>query len=93
MKKTLLSLLFVPILSFAQIEAQKPVACFPMDYLQKELKKGEETPLLISKNKMTNESTIIVFKNEKNGTWTIIEFKDDFGCVLGFGVDKTGKSI
>jgi len=93
MKKLLITLLLLPLLSFAEMSANKPVKCFDLDFLHSEIERGQEHPFLISKNTMTGDSTIILFRNEKTGTWTLIEFKNSFGCVLGFGVEKKEKSL
>jgi hypothetical protein len=91
MKKILLSFLFVPLISFAQIQANKPIKCFKPEYLKQQIEQAKEVVVLTSKNQMTEESTMAVFYNEENGTWTIIEFDKSFGCILGYGVDKKVK--
>jgi hypothetical protein len=88
MKKTLLAFLFVPLISFAQVQATKPMKCFKLEYLKQQLEQVKEVPIITSKNNMTEESTMTVFYNQETGTWTIIEFNKAFGCVLGYGVDK-----
>jgi hypothetical protein len=91
MKKLLLAFLFVPLISFAQVKAGKPVICFKPDYLKQQLEQSKEVPLVTSRNVMTEDSTMTVFYNEETGTWTIIEFGKNFGCVLGYGIDKKVK--
>ena len=90
MKKLLLAILFVPLLTFAAPKNQvsKPVKCFKLEYLQQELEKSKEVPIITSRNDMTNGSMVGVFYNEETGTWTIIEFDKNFSCILGYGVDK-----
>jgi hypothetical protein len=93
MKKLILSLLFVPLLTYAQVqmEASKPISCYTLDYIKGEMEKAQESPIILSENSMTKSSAIAVFYNENTGTWTVVEFAKTFGCVLGFGTDKQTK--
>ena len=90
MKKLLVALLMLPILSFAQQTnntVNKPVYCFPkIAVLTNITEKHKEKLVFVSTNQLNISSTkIALFSNDETGTWTLIEFGNEFACILGAG--------
>jgi len=67
------------------ITANKPVNCYNVEDVAKEIKKLKEELVFSDFNIMTDDSTILFFKNEVTGTWTLFEAKDTIMCVLAYG--------
>lgn len=68
----------------AQIETKKPVLCFPINELLKEIKLVGEEPIWTGPS-TDGDSVYALLVNKKDNTWTIIQFSEKMGCVLGMG--------
>lgn len=88
MKKLILASLFCLTSSIAgaQVKVQKPVFCFPLEQLLKEIKELGDEPRWTGQG-IDGESHFLLVVN-KDKTWAIIQFNDKIGCVLGVG-DKS----
>jgi hypothetical protein len=87
MKKLLLvAPLFCLISSIAgaQVEKQKPVLCYPIGQLIKEIKEMREEPQWTGSS-IQGESQYLLVANEKDKGWTLIQFDGVNGCVIGAG--------
>jgi len=87
MKKLLLvAPLFCLISSIAgaQVEKQKPVLCYPIGQLIKEIKEIREEPQWTGRS-LQGESQYLLIVNEKDKSWTLIQFDGVNGCVIGAG--------
>lgn len=67
----------------AQVEVQKPVYCFPIEQLLKEMKELGDEPRWTGAS-MDGKSQFLLVVN-KDKTWAIIQFNEKIGCVLGAG--------
>jgi hypothetical protein len=68
----------------AQIEKQKPVLCYPIGQLIKEIKEMREEPQWTGSS-IQGESQYLLVANEKDKGWTLIQFDGVNGCVIGAG--------
>ena len=87
MKKLLLvAPLFCLISSIAgaQVEKQKPILCYPIGQLIKEIKEIREEPQWTGRS-LQGESQYLLIVNEKDKSWTLIQFDTVTGCVIGAG--------
>ena len=86
MKKFILSLLFLPLLAFAQVTVRKPLVCDEPKKLIDAIANGQyQEKLSWSGNgEITN---FVLMVNEKTKTWTILEFNGEIACILGTGID------
>jgi hypothetical protein len=87
MKKLLLvAPLFCLISSIAgaQVEKQKPILCYPIGQLIKEIKEIREEPQWTGRS-LQGESQYLLIVNEKDKSWTLIQFDGVNGCVIGTG--------
>lgn len=71
----------------AQIETKKPVLCFPVNELLKEIKSVGEDPIWMGSS-TEGESVYALLVNKKTNDWTLIQFSDKLGCVIGVGKDS-----
>jgi hypothetical protein len=69
----------------AQIEKQKPVLCYPIGQLIKEIKEMREEPQWTGSS-IQGESQYLLVENEKDKGWTLIQFDGVNGCVIGAGI-------
>jgi hypothetical protein len=69
----------------AQIEKQKPVLCYPIGQLIKEIKEMREEPQWTGSS-IQGESQYLLVANEKDKGWTLIQFDGVNGCVIGAGI-------
>jgi hypothetical protein len=91
MKKSVLSLLFLPVFAVAQqtqpqesVTVNKPVICVQTEVLMSTLEKSEyqEIPYWMGTDSNSYWALVV---NEKTGTWTMIQFTQDVGCIVGAG--------
>lgn len=85
MKKFILAPLFCLTSSIAgaQVEVQKPVFCFPLEQLLKEMKEVGDEPRWMGTSIDGKSQYLLVVNKDK--TWAIIQFNEKLGCVLGVG--------
>jgi len=84
-KKIMMAPLFCLISSIAgaQVEVPKPVMCFPVDQLLKEIKELGDEPQWAGIAPDGKSQYLLVVNKDK--TWALIQFNDKMGCVLGAG--------
>lgn len=68
----------------AQVENQKPILCYPIGQLIKEIKDMREEPQWTGRS-LQGESQYLLIVNEKTKNWTMIQFDGVNGCVIGAG--------
>jgi hypothetical protein len=90
MKKFLVSVLLLPVLSIAQepVIVEKPVVCEKVEIILNSLtKEFSEKPVWLGESSDSKYSVFV----DKKGSWTIIQFTDKIACILGTG--ETSKQI
>lgn len=90
MKKFLVSVLLLPVLSAAQepVIVEKPVVCDKIETILNSLtKEFSEKPVWLGD---ASDSKYSVFV-DKNGAWTIIQFTEKVACIIGVG--QTSRQI
>ena len=90
MKKFLVSVLLLPVLSVAQepVIVEKPVVCEKVEIILNSLtKEFSEKPVWLGESSDSKYSVFV----DKKGSWTIIQFTDKIACILGTG--ETSKQI
>jgi hypothetical protein len=70
----------------AQVEVPKPVICFPVDQLLKEIKELGDEPKWAGTAPDGKSKYLLVVNKDKS--WALIQFNDKLGCVLGVGKDS-----
>ena len=85
MKKFVMMLLLVPMLSFAQtVTLHKSILCgefnAAIDHLKKQY--GEKA---IWQGKTNIDTTVIFFLNPETNSWTLIETNGDLACSISVG--------
>lgn len=71
----------------AQVEKQKPILCYPIGQLIKEIKDMREEPQWTGRS-LQGESQYLLIVNEKTKNWTMIQFDGMNGCVIGAGTQS-----
>lgn len=71
----------------AQTQTAKPVLCFPIDVLLKEIREVGEEPQWMGTS-TDGESRYLLLVNKKDNSWTFIQFNGTLGCVLGVGTNS-----
>lgn len=85
MRKFLMAVLFLPLVSMAQpVVITQKLNCNSTTGVFEKIARSEfkEKPVWIGSNKT---SKIVVVVNEKTGTWTIIQFNDEIACLFAAG--------
>jgi hypothetical protein len=70
----------------AQIEVPKPVTCFPIEQILKEIKATGNDPQWGGRSPDGKSQYLLIVTKDKS--WVIIQFNDKLGCVLGTGIDS-----
>jgi hypothetical protein len=84
MKKFLVSVLLLPVLSVAQepVIVEKPVVCDKIEIILNSLtKEFSEKPIWLGESSDSKYSVFV----SKSGAWTIIQFTDRIACIIGVG--------
>jgi hypothetical protein len=73
--------------SYAEaVKTDKPVVCFPIKTLLKDLKnKYGEEPMVVGKTAKMEGVATAVYVNPETGTFTVVEMDDEAGCVVSLG--------
>ena len=90
MTKLLVALaLFISMSSHAQgVKTEKPIMCFPLKTLLKDLKnKYREEPMIVGKTSGVNKVVTAFYVNLETGSYTVIEMDDEAGCVISVGTE------
>jgi hypothetical protein len=89
MRKLLLALFFIPLLSqAANFRYDKPLICGDRTEIIESLvgKVYTEKPLWMGRDSM-DESEYVMLINHRTGTWTILQMNKTTACVLGAGTE------
>jgi hypothetical protein len=65
----------------AQIEKQKPILCYPIGQLIKEIREEPQW----TGSSLQGESQYLLLVNEKDKSWILVQFDTVTGCVIGAG--------
>lgn len=81
--------LFVSMTAHAQaVKTEKPVMCFPIKTLLKDLKnKYKEEPMIVGKTSGVDKVVTAFYINLETGSYTVIEMDDEAGCVISVGTE------
>ena len=84
MKKLFLLLFLIPLLSFAQRQAEiyKPVICFDVAIVFELFKDRGMLPIFAGKSESSN---IVIFVDVDTKEWVALEHNENVGCLLGTG--------
>jgi hypothetical protein len=89
MKHLLVSILLLPVLSFAQsgpITVDKKIICETPDVAFQALTQSNPTekPFWVG---ISGTSGYALLLDKKTGTWTLVQFNNEIVCVLGLGTE------
>ena len=89
MKKLLLLLALVPLVSMAQepVVAKFKAICWPYKEFIEQIEDFKEEPIILGLKDIKRElpSFYSILHNKDTGNFTIVQFDENIGCILGVG--------